>query len=209
MPLPHFTQLQMTGSPGGPGTSPQEPVYMNLFEITFILPTILQAQGRDPILLLQQALKVDLGLTNKPIAISNQRFKYTTRAFLNAGPSETHIDSINIDFNVNVNDQGSMEVWNTLKAWYDLAWNSQNGYLHYKADTIGTMIVNQHDKKGLVLRRVTFQNVQLKSVTSPSLDYNGQGIWQNCTADFCADYWIDEYIDNNFTIQPPFVAGYI
>jgi hypothetical protein len=209
MPLPHFTQLQMTGSPGGPGTDPQEPVYMNLFEITFILPTILQAQGRDPILLLQQALKVDLGLTNKPIAISNQRFKYTTRAFLNAGPSETHIDSINIDFNVNVNDQGSMEVWNTLKAWYDLAWNSQNGYLHYKADTIGTMIVNQHDKKGLVLRRVTFQNVQLKSVTSPSLDYNGQGIWQNCTADFCADYWIDEYIDNNFTIQPPFVAGYI
>jgi hypothetical protein len=209
MPLPHFTQLQMTGSPGGPGTDPQEPVYMNLFEITFILPTILQAQGRDPILLLQQALKVDLGLTNKPIATSNQRFKYTTRAFLNAGPSETHIDSIQIDFNVNVNDQGAMETWNTLKAWYDLAWNSQNGYLHYKADTIGTMIVNQHDKKGLVLRRVTFQNVQLKSVTSPSLDYSGQGIWQNCTADFCADYWIDEYIDNNFTIQPPFVAGYI
>ena len=208
MPLPHFTQLQMTGSPGGPGTNPQEPVYMNLFEITFILPTILQAQGRDPILLLQQALKVDLGLTNKTIATSNQRFKYTTRAFLNAGPSETHIDSIQIDFNVNVNDQGAMETWNTLKAWYDLAWNSQNGYLHYKADTIGTMIVNQHDKKGLVLRRVTFQNVQLKSVTSPSLDYNGQSIWQNCVADFCADYWIDEYIDQNFTIVPPLVSGY-
>ena len=42
MPLPHFTQLQMTGSPGGHGTQPQEPVYMNLFEITFVLPTILQ-----------------------------------------------------------------------------------------------------------------------------------------------------------------------
>jgi hypothetical protein len=53
MPLPHFTQLQGVGSPGGPGTLPDEVVYTNLFEVTFILPVILQAQGRDPILLLQ------------------------------------------------------------------------------------------------------------------------------------------------------------
>ena len=208
MPLPHFTQLQMTGSPGGPGTQPQEPVYLNLFEITFVLPTILQAQGRDPVLLLQQALSVDLNLTNKAIATANQRWKYTTRAFLNAGPAETHIDDLGITFNVNVNNNGSMESWAALKAWYDLVWNSQNGYLHYKADTIGTIIVNQHDKKGLVLRRVTFQNAQIKSVTSPTLAYEGQGILQNITANFVADYFIDEYIDNNFTISPPFVPGY-
>lgn len=208
MPLPHFTQLQMTGSPGGPGTQPQEPVYLNLFEITFVLPTILQAQGRDPVLLLQQALSVDFNLTNKTIGTSQQRFKYTTRAFLNAGPSETHIDDLAITFNVNVNNNGSMESWAALKAWYDLAWNSQNGYLHYKADMIGTIIVNQHDKKGLVLRRVTFQNCQLKAVGGPSLSYEGQGILQNITANFVCDYWIDEYIDNNFTISPPFVAGY-
>ena len=63
MPLPHFTQLQGVGSPGGPGTLPDEVVYLNLFEITFILPVILQAQGRDPILLLQNATKIDLNLT--------------------------------------------------------------------------------------------------------------------------------------------------
>lgn len=207
MPLPHFTQLQMTGSPGGPGTQPQEPVYMNLFEITFVLPTILQAQGRDPVLLLQQAKNIDLGVTNKEIASSNQRFKYSTREFLHAGPDKSSGD-FTIKFNVNVNSQGSMETWNTLRAWYDLVWNSQNGYLHYKADIIGTVIVNQHDKKGLVLRRVTFQNCQLSSVQSPSLDWGGQGIWEDCEAKFVFDYWIDEYIDNNFTIQPPFVGGY-
>jgi len=207
MPLPHFTQLQMTGSPGGPGTQPQEPVYMNLFEITFVLPTILQAQGRDPVLLLQQAKNADLSVTNKEIAASNQRFKYSTREFLNAGPDKSS-GELNIKFNVNVNNQGSMETWNTLRAWYDLAWNSQNGYLHYKADMIGTIIVNQHDKKGLVLRRVTFQNCQLSSVQSPSLDWGSNGIWEDCEAKFVWDYWIDECIDNNFTIQPPFVAGY-
>jgi len=65
MPLPHFTQLLMTGSPGGPGTKPDEVVYLNLFEITFIFPTILQAQGRDPIMQLQQASSVDF-IENMP-----------------------------------------------------------------------------------------------------------------------------------------------
>ena len=205
MPLPHFTQLLMTGSPGGPGTKPDEVVYLNLFEITFIFPTILQAQGRDPIMQLQQASSVDMNLT-PPIPVKDQRFKYSTRAYMGT-PEKTHVE-FTVKHNVNVNDKGNMITWNTLKAWYDLVWNSQNGYLHYKADIIGTIIVNQHDKKGLVLRRVTFQNCQITSVTSPSMDWTGQGIWDSCNAKFVCDYWIDEYIDNNFTIQPPFVAGY-
>lgn len=208
MPLPHFTQLQMTGSPGGPGTQPQEPVYKNLFEITFVLPTILQAQGRDPVLLLQQGKKVDLSVTNKTLETTKQRFKYSERAFVKAGPPDSTAD-VAIDFEVNVNNQGSMEVWNTLRAWYDLAWNSQNGYIHYKADLIGTIIVNQHDKKGLVLRRVTFQNCQLLDVSGfGALEWAQSGDIETVSAKWIADYWIDEYIDNNFTIQPPFVAGY-
>jgi hypothetical protein len=211
MPLPHFTQLagtwgDITGTPGGPGTTPQEVVYLNLFEINFILPTILQAQGREPLLLLHQAKSIDLNPLNKAIGVKTQNFKYSTRAYLDAGPTETHVD-FSIAFNVNVNSGGSMEVWNTLKSWYDLAWNSQNGYLHYKADTIGTIIVNQHDKKGLVLRRVTFQNAQLKDVNTTSLDWTSKEIF-SATANFVADYWIDEYIDNGFTIQPPFLPGY-
>ncbi len=203
--LPHFSNLIVTGSPGGPGTQPQEPVYKNLFEITFVFPTILQAQGRDPVLLLQQATNIDLNLTEQ-IAVKDQRFKYTTRAFLGT-PDKTHVE-FDITFNVNVNAGGSMESWNTLKAWYDLVWNSQNGYLHYKADIIGTIIVNQHDKKGVVLRRVTFQNCQIKNVEGIGLNFDGSGDIWSAKAGFVADYWIDEYIDNNFTIQPPFVAGY-
>lgn len=206
MPLPHFTQLLNTGSPGGPGTLPDEVVYLNLFEITFVLPVILQAQGRNPILMLQNALNVDFNLTEFEIAAVEQRFKYSTRAFLTT-PSKTTID-FSIKFNVNVNQQGSMETWNVLKAWYDLVFNSQNGSLHYKSDIIGTIIVNQHDKKGVVLRRVTFQNAQIKKVGGISLDWSSNDIWKDVQADFVADYFIDEYIDNNFTINPPIVSGY-
>jgi len=205
MPLPHFTQLQMTGSPGGPGTRPEEVVYLNLFEITFILPTILQAQGRDPILMLQQAKSVPFDLT-PDIGTAEQRFKYSTRAFMKT-PEKTHVD-FDVKFNVNVNDNGSMTIWNTLKAWYDLVWNSQNGALHYKSDIIGTIIVNQHDKKGVVLRRVTFQNCQIKGVSNYDLDWSSTNILEDVTAKFVADYWIDEYIDQNFTISPPLVPGY-
>lgn len=204
--MPHFTQLSNVGSPGGPGTLPHEVVYLNLFEITFVLPVILQAQNRDPILLLQNALNIDFNLTQFDIAVKEQKFKYSTRAFLTT-PTKTS-GEFNIKFNVNVNDNGSMETWNTLKAWYDLVFNSQNGSLHYKSDIIGTVIVNQHDKKGVVLRRVTFQNVQIKELSGYSLDWSSNEIIQSVEAKYIYDYFIDEYIDNNFTINPPLVSGY-
>lgn len=207
MGLPHFTQVINAGSPGGPGTLPDEVVYLNLFEITFILPVILQAQGRDPILLLQNATKISLGdLTSHDVSAKTQRFKYSTRMFMT---SPTKTDGVlSIPIQVNVNQQGSMETWNTMKAWFDLVFNSQNGALHYKSDIIGTIVVNQHDKKGVVLRRVTFQNVQMTKLAGYSLDWSSNNILESSQADFVYDYFIDEYIDQNFTINPAITPGY-
>lgn len=207
MALPHFTQLQGVGSPGGPGTLPDEVVYLNLFEITFILPVILQAQGRDPILLLQNSTKISLNLTEfEGIDTKQQRFKYSTREFVTT-PTKTS-GRIQIPIQVSVNQQGSMENWNAMKAWYDLAFNSQNGTLHYKSDMIGTIIVNQHDKKGVVLRRVTFQNCQILKVGGYDLDWSSNNIIETIPVDFAYDYFIDEYIDSGFTINPPLITGY-
>lgn len=207
MPLPHFTKLSNVGSPGGPGTLPDEVVYLKLFEITFILPVILQAQGRDPFLLLENSTKISLAnLTTFDVGQAMQRFKYSTREFLTT-PTKTS-GEISIPFQVNVNQQGSMETWTTMKAWYDIVFNSQNGASHYKSDIIGTIIVNQHDKKGVVLRRVTFQNCQLKSLSGWDLDWSSNSIVQDVTATFVWDYFIDEYIDQTFTINPPNVSGY-
>ena len=205
MPLPHFVNLEMTGSPGGPGTRPQEVVYKNLFEITFLFPVILQAQGRDPIMMLQQASSITMDLT-PAIEVAEPRFKYSTRAFMTT-PSKTTVD-LSIKFNVNVTDSGNYDTWSTLKSWYDLVWNSQNGSLHYKSDIIGSIIVQQHDKKGVVLRRVRFVNAQIKSISSMDLDWTSNEIWDGIQADFVADYWVDEYIDGNFTIVPAIVDGY-
>jgi hypothetical protein len=207
MGLPHFTQVINSGSPGGPGTLPDEVVYLNLFEITFILPVILQAQGRDPILLLQNATKIALNLTEfEGISTKQQRFKYSTREFVTT-PTKTS-GTFDIPIQVNVNQAGSMETWNTMKAWYDLVFNSQNGALHYKSDIIGTIIVHQHDKKGVVLRRVTFQNVQITKLQGYELNWSSNEIINESAASFVYDYFIDEYIDQGFGITPPIVSGY-
>ena len=103
-----------------------------------------------------------------------------------------------------------MDVWNTLKAWYDLVYNSQNGTLHYKSDIIGTIIVNQHDKKGVVLRRVTFQNCQMKTLAGYELDWgSNSNIIDKVDATFVYDYFVDEYIDNGRNIDPAIITGYI
>ena len=206
MPLPHFTQVINAGSPGGPGTLPDEVVYLNLFEITFILPVILQAQGRDPILLLQNATKINIDTTGFDVTAKSQRFKYSTRMFMTT-PAKTD-GTLTIPIQVNVNNQGSLETWNTMKAWYDLVFNSQNGSLHYKSDIIGTIIVNQHDKKGVVLRRITYQNCQITKIGAYDLDWSSNNIIDASQCEFVYDYFIDEYIDQNFTINPPVVSGY-
>lgn len=213
MPLPHYTQLSNVGSPGGPGTTTttDEVVYTNLFEITFVLPSIFSGTSYDTaankLLLLENATKVDLSnLTSFEVAAKEQRFKYSTRQFQTT-PSKTS-GEITIPFQVNVNNAGQMTTWTTLKAWYDLLFNSQNGTLHYKSDMVGTIIVNQHDKKGVVLRRVTFMNCQMSKLTGWALDWASNDIVNNVDATFLYDYFVDEYIDNGFGIASPMVTGY-
>ncbi len=57
-------------------------------------------------------------------------------------------------------------------------------------------LTNQHDKKGVVLRRVTFNSVQLKSLTGWDLDWSSNTIVQDVTGTFVWDYFVDEYIDS-------------
>jgi hypothetical protein len=213
MPLPHYTQLSNVGSPGGPGspTTTDEVVYTNLFEITFVLPSIFSGTnydtGANKLLLLENATKIDLSnLTSFEVAAKEQRFKYSTRQFQTT-QSKTS-GEITIPFQVNVNNAGQMTTWTTLKAWYDLLFNSQNGTLHYKSDMVGTIIVNQHDKKGVVLRRVTFMNCQMSKLTGWALDWASNDIVSNVDATFLYDYFVDEYIDNGFGISSPMVSGY-
>lgn len=170
-----------------------EPIYKALFEITFDLPPILGRTTDEVRLMLENARSITLPLTPK-IEIKTQRFKFSTRAYVTL-PTETHIADLAILFNLNENKQNAVFVWNILKAWYDLAWNSQTGETHTKRDMIGNIIVNQHNKDGQVIRRVTYRNCQITNVSEIALDWEASTDIVECTANWCADYWEDLYID--------------
>ena len=196
-PLPHFTQVQSHGTTHPNISRIEEPVYPSLYEITFILPLIVQNQGRDPLLLLENAVSISGVAVHKSLATAMQRFKYSTRMFLTM-PTDTSLDSVNIGFNVNVANEGDVYNYNALRSWYDLAWNSQNGTLAYKRDMVGTIIINHHDRKGFVVRRITLHNCQIKNITGfldeVAWDKNTE-IINSIGAEFAVDYWTDERVD--------------
>lgn len=197
MPLPHFTTVQSHGSTHPNTDQIFEPVYPSLFEVTFVLPSLVQNQGRDPLLLLENALSISGLEVHKGLSTAVQRFKYSTRMFLTM-PESTSLESVNINFNVNAGNDGDVFNYNALRSWYDLAWNSQNGTLHYKRDIVGTIIVNHHDRKGFVIRRITLHNCQLKNITGFLDEVNwdqNTSIIENIGTEFVVDYWTDERID--------------
>lgn len=186
MALPHFSNILSHNSNW-------EPVYKALFEVTFDLPAILGRTTDEVRLLLENARSIQLPLT-PPLEITNQRFKFSTRAYVTL-PTETHLADLSILFNLNENDKNAVFVWNIMKAWYDLAWNSQTGETHTKKEMVGSIIVNQHNKKGQVIRRVTYRNVQLLGVEGVELSWDNPQDIAESTVTFCADYWEDLYID--------------
>jgi hypothetical protein len=175
--------------------SKDEAVYKALFEITFDLPPILGATATEARLLLENALNITLPMT-PDLEIKTQRFKFSTRAYVTL-PPETHLSDVSITFNINENDNKAVFVWNTLKAWYDLAWNSQTGETHTKREMTGNIIINQHNKKGQVIRRVTYKNTQIIGLSDMELNWDSTSDILDCTAKFIADYWEDIYIPNN------------
>ena len=194
MPLPHFTSLSPITGNAIAGGVPQDVVYTNLFEITFVLPVSLQGRY-DANLLLLQATKVSSGMDLTPtLEVATQQFKFSTRAYMKT-PTKTHIEP-QVQFNLNVNQNLNVEVYNTLRAWYHLLWDPSNGQMSYKGDLVGAMIVNVHDKKGYVIRRITYNNLQIKGISAwADPDWTSSEI-QSVTADFVADWWVDEYIDD-------------
>lgn len=186
MALPHFSNILSHNSN-------DEPVYKALFELTFDLPPILGRTIDDVKLMLENARNITLPLT-PDIEVQTQRFKFSTRAYVTL-PSQTHVADLSINFNLNENDRNAVFVWNILKAWYDLAWNSQTGETHTKREMIGNIIVNQHNKKGQVIRRVSFINIQLVGVSEIELNWDSPTEILECSGKFIADYWEDLYID--------------
>jgi hypothetical protein len=186
MALPHFRNLVSTNTQW-------EPIYSNLFEIVVTLPSIIETTSAQQILL-ENATKIDgLEKLTPMLDQGEQRFKYSQRGYLRT-PKQTDVD-FGITFNINQNQNKSVETWTHLKRWYDLIWNSQTGELHYKRDYIGGVTLHIHDRTGEVVRRIDYVNTWIKGISELNFEWGNTDIIKEVNASFIADYWIDTYFD--------------
>lgn len=170
-----------------------EPIHKNLYEVTIILPDVLQAIHPTATHLLLENTKTAQFPKYPDLAVASQRFKYSTRAFVMM-PDKTHIEDLTITFNLNQTDTYQIFCFKILKDWYDLAWNNETGTLHYKKNLVGDVIIHLHDKEGKVIRRVTYHNAMLKAFSGmEDVSWEDSTAIMDLSCTFAADYWEDFY----------------
>ena len=186
MPLAHFTTVDSH-------REKWEPIHPNLYEVTIILPQILQSIHPNAThLLLENTASVTLP-PYPALVTKDQRFKYSTRLFVMM-PDTTSVTDLGIKFNLNQNNDYQIFCFKMLKDWYDLAWNNETGTLHYKKNLVGDIIIHHHDKEGKVIRRLTYHNaMMLKFSGMEGLDWSQGTDIMSLDTTFAADYWEDFY----------------
>lgn len=177
--LPHFKNSKAS-------ISNWEPVFLNQFQVIITPPaTVANAD-----ILVEHVLKVE-GLPEiTPPGIVEQKYKFSTRSYASAKPENTIAD-LKINFTVNLNDNNSMYVYNTLRQWADIQFDPQTGAQGLKKDYTGEVYIAIHNKAGDIFREFKFKPVILKSPFNPmNLDYNTEDIWA-VDLEVRADDWIE------------------
>lgn len=170
-----------------------EPVFQNQFELVINTPTAVNAADSNNGLLIEQILSVSGLPEYMTSGTTTQTYKFAKRAYAKATPNETLVN-LSVKFEVNLNSENNMYVYNTLRAWGDLIYDPLTGSQGLKRDYIGTMSLVIFNKAGDIFRNYEFINVFLKEPLSAiTLDYNSDGLYQ-LTANFVGDTYRESRI---------------
>lgn len=176
--LPHWNNSRAA-------TKYYEPVFLNQFTV-LITPPAAITQNID--LLVEHVQSVSgLPELTAPGTIE-QKYKFASRSFSAAVPEKTTAD-IAIKFSVNLNEDNNMYIYNTLRGWFDLAYDPLTGKQGLKKDYYGQIYVGIANKAGAIFRDFRFLPVIPTGALTPmALDYTAPGLYE-VTATFRADAW--------------------
>jgi hypothetical protein len=178
-------------------TKKYEPLYLNQFEVIITPPpAVAQAIGYGDNLMLEHVKKID-GLPEQSATgkLVEQTYKFAKRMYAGAKPENT-IATLKIDFEVNLNDDNDMYIYNALRAWGDLVYNPLTGAQGLKRDYADAIIsVNIFNRVGDIYRQFDFTPVFLgpDKLTEMKLDYASEEIFR-LQATFTADTYTETRI---------------
>ena len=188
--LPHISNSQA-------GVNRMDPVYSNIFEVTFTIPERLQADfGADVAVITEQIKKVSgLGTLDKGVDAGEQQFMGSKRSYLKSMP-DTTVHDIEFTMELNLRDGTDNFIYKLFKAWnrlsYDLTTGERVLKKDYCADWVKISIAN---RAGDVYREIIYKDVMLKE----GLDYQNELDYENADAltDFTVKLRSDWAVETN------------
>ncbi len=120
--------------------------------------------------------------------MAEQKYKFATRSYSGAVPTTTVAD-LKISFTVNLNEENNMYVYNTLRGWFDLAYDPLTGRQGLKKDYYGQIYLGIANKAGAIFREFKFTPViPGEKMNAIELTYTDPNLYE-ITATFRADAW--------------------
>jgi hypothetical protein len=175
----------------------REPVFLNQFSLIINPPAgILDAgkQFNGESILAQQVKSITgLAVDITPAQTVEQHYKFATRRYAGGEPSTSDM-ALSMEFEVNLNDKNSMEVYKILRQWSDLIYNPLTGAMGLKTDYVGSMLITVFNKRGDIFRKIRIPSCFLSEAINPmDLDYETPAIY-TITASWICDTWEDLFI---------------
>jgi uncharacterized protein YecE (DUF72 family) len=172
-----------------------EPVYLNLFTVQFQLPASMGVTPEETNLLLENVQTIGGLKSHKfPSNLVSQQYKWATRRFAGAKPTETTMD-LSLTFEVNVDRTPSMYILKLLRRWCDLVYDPLTGRTGIKADYVAPwMLITMYDRAARPFWQWKCYNVfPMSSLPEPALNYMSEEIYKVTDFLIAVDMW-DETI---------------
>lgn len=168
--LPHYKNAQV-------GPNLYEPVYIPLFSVSIAAPDGIAFDD----LVIDNITKIDGIDTGKAFPTTKtQKYKGATRSYV-GGKVPEQFQDLSLSFEVNLNEDNQMYVFNALRAWCDLVYNPMTGKMGMKKNYVGKhIIINQYNPDGQVFRKLTFFHpFPTTSIKGPNtFDYDSDDIYK-------------------------------
>lgn len=175
-------------------TSLWEPIYQNLFTVQLTTPQgMMDSTDTERMnIILEGVQSIGTLNTSKDPQTVEQTYKFATRTYAAAKPSNTVVD-LEIKFALNLSyDNGTPEnyTYKFLREWVDLVYDPLTGREGLKKDYVApSMTVTMQDRAGNPYWQWIFYYIfPTKGVAGPTLDYNSTSLLETSIS-FRADWW--------------------
>lgn len=185
MALPHITNSQA-------GRNLWDPVFTNIFEVSFTVPEALRANfGKDEQILTEHVTKISgLGALNKAATTGTQKFMGTDRSYIQTKLDSTRAE-LEVTFTLNLRDATDNYIYKLFRAWAALGYDVSTGERHLKKDYCSQWLkISVANAVGDIYREIVFKDVMMNGDLGGLEEYNYETAdAAELTVKFVSDWW--------------------